>query len=426
MSAATWGTRVLLVLAAVAFSLLLVEGALRVLGLFPPRSPYHSQFVEYDAARGWRNVPGASGHYTTDEFHVALDYNARAYRGPLHAYEKPAGVFRVLVLGDSFVEGFTVPREARVSEILERLMSTDGRRVEVIALGTSGYGTDQQLLWLIDEGLRYAPDVVVHMFYYNDVFHNLQSDYSYGAKPRYIAAGDSLTLTNVPVPAPERPLTGEQRSGSAMRRFAVWLAEHSRVMSLATRATKASPALQRFATRLGLAERPQGDAIAAGDASALPEEFVVFRPQPTPVVDSAWQLTERLVGEMDRRSRDAGARFIAFHIPFRFAVQRERERDPLAHAALDLTIVGRRFQTMCDRLAIECIEPTNDYAVAADTLRDDGIRLYFSYDWHWRAAGHALAARLLADAIAGEPLNPARTPRASSPAPATAAAPRGG
>ena len=105
----------------VLFSLVLLEIALHVVG-YPRTKTSHQRFyVEHDPQRGWRNVPNADGWFSTDEYDVHLQYNARGIRGPEIPYEKPAGTYRVVILGDSFIEGYSVNREDRVAEQLEKL-----------------------------------------------------------------------------------------------------------------------------------------------------------------------------------------------------------------------------------------------------------------------------------------------------------------
>jgi hypothetical protein len=169
-------------------ALLVVEAALAIAD-YPPAYTDHQQlFVEYDSVRGWRNIPDAHRRYVTPEFTVAMDYNAHAYRGPLVDYAKPAGTFRVLLLGDSYLEGYTVPLQDRVAEVAQRLLPN----VQIVSLGTGGYSTDQELLWLRSEGERYAPDLVVVLFCVNDVWYNNRASYPIGAKTLFLSACDLL------------------------------------------------------------------------------------------------------------------------------------------------------------------------------------------------------------------------------------------
>ena len=396
-----WTIRLAIVLVSTTVALLLVELGLWILDIVPTRSPYATQFIEHDSVRGWRNVPGATGYYTTDEFHTPLRYNERGFRGPLPDAGATRGRYRVVMLGDSFVEAFTVLEHERVSEVLERrLASSDtGTGVEVIALGTSGYANDQQLLWLEREAISYEPDLVVLMFYYNDIWGNINDEYSFGPKPRYTVEGDSLCLENVPVPVPD-PRAGSQES--IPRRAAVWLTEHSRIASLGSRVAKSSPGVRSIAIRLGLAEESARIAFD-GPSSEIPSEFLPYGEPGLPAVDSAWMVTEALIARMRTISQGAGANFLVFYIPFRSTVQRGAGATPEDRSLPDIPLgadsVLRRLESVCARHSIDCVDPTGAFVAAARERASAGERLYFNYDWHWTAGGHALAGELLADHI---------------------------
>ena len=74
--------------------------------------------------------------------------------------------------------------------------------MEVINAGTGGYSTDQELLWFTTEGIKYRPDLTVLLVCYNDVLFNAVDRYWRGYKPLFRIDGDTLKLTNVPVPPP--------------------------------------------------------------------------------------------------------------------------------------------------------------------------------------------------------------------------------
>jgi hypothetical protein len=119
-------------------------------------------------------------------------------------YEKPAGVRRVLVLGDSFTFGQDVSDDETYCHQLERLLPG----AEVLNLGVHGYGHDQMLLYLQEEGAKYRPDVVLLGFLYDDMERNLVGFRDY-AKPRFEQRDGRLELRNVPVPPPEQMLRQE-------------------------------------------------------------------------------------------------------------------------------------------------------------------------------------------------------------------------
>lgn len=85
----------------------------------------------------------------------------------LYAIPKPAHTFRILMLGDSFIQGDEVPLEQTVSKILERRLreTYPNLNFEVINAAWRGSNTLQQYLWLKQEGLKFNPDLIILNFY---------------------------------------------------------------------------------------------------------------------------------------------------------------------------------------------------------------------------------------------------------------------
>ena len=107
------------------------------------------------------------------EYHI----NASGLRGPEAAEEKPPGVTRVAVLGDSITFGYWVAEADAFPRQLEALLNGGpGRgRVEVLNFGVPGYNLEQATEMLRARALRFAPDVVVLALCLND----LESAFSY-------------------------------------------------------------------------------------------------------------------------------------------------------------------------------------------------------------------------------------------------------
>lgn len=94
--------------------------------------------------------------------------NTRGYRDLERAIPKPAGVRRVLCLGDSFTWGVGVLFDDAWPQRVERLLSRDGERWEAVSLGEPGLNTVQEASKLEAEGFAYEPDVVVLAYVLND------------------------------------------------------------------------------------------------------------------------------------------------------------------------------------------------------------------------------------------------------------------
>ncbi|MBC8500294.1 MAG: hypothetical protein ISS25_02670 [Nanoarchaeota archaeon] len=97
--------------------------------------------------------------------------NSKGFMDYEHEYEKLDHTKRIILLGDSFMGTIiNSSLENTYPRLLEKMLNEYNLDYEVINLGVSGYGTDQELLMLKKEGLKYNPDIVVLGFYMeNDI-----------------------------------------------------------------------------------------------------------------------------------------------------------------------------------------------------------------------------------------------------------------
>jgi hypothetical protein len=186
-----------LLILAIAFTLLLCEIALRLMGYSPMYvSPERNLFWSYDPLLGWAHQPGQEGIFETAQFRTSVRINQKGLRDPEHSYERLNDASRILVLGDSFAWGYGVEESERFSQFLETSLSA-----EVINAGVSGYSTDQELLWLRNEGINYDIDLVIVIFAGNDIGDNKQElVHAIYYKPYFVQKGDDLILSGSPVP----------------------------------------------------------------------------------------------------------------------------------------------------------------------------------------------------------------------------------
>ena len=82
---------------------------------------------------------------------------------------KPAGVARVLILGDSIVFGEHVKPEETFAKRLESLFQARGRNMEVINAGVDGYSAFNERVYYKERGRLFQPDVVIIAFCMNDI-----------------------------------------------------------------------------------------------------------------------------------------------------------------------------------------------------------------------------------------------------------------
>jgi hypothetical protein len=315
-----------------------------------------SPALRFHPLLGWEKVPRHERRARRYEVDVVFKYNSLGLRGPERDYRKPAGARRVLVLGDSFAEGFFAGESATVPAVLEQRLTAAGcAPCEVINGGTAGYSTDQEYLFYREEGRRYGADVVVLMVYYNDLLSNtIATGVGGGPKPLFALDGEALRLTNTPLVQPA-PMSEAERVARAQAQ-PPW---HGSVALrlLGNRAAEGRPALNRFLARMGLVP-PSSD--------TPPEELTVFGVGER--VPAMWRLTGALLRELQR----------AVESDDRYRLGRRWSPDK----------VVTRLAALCAELGIPLADPR-------EPLRQSevaGHATYYKTDFHWNETGHRVAA----------------------------------
>lgn len=300
--------------------------------------------------RGWANKPGITTVYGEAEFAIDVTHNALGYRGHEISREKPPGVRRVLVLGDSFTYGIGVADDETFSARLERAVPG----LEVLNTGVNGYGTAQELLLLRDEGLALQPDLVLVAFFWNDVGNN------YRPFPRFVLDGERLVWPEPKqvaplVPVPHRP----------------WL-RHSYAYRFVSDRLK----LVNYWLKVTLHLRQETT------------DFVDPAER-----DAAWRLEAALLREIRDLAAGVGARTAIAVIPDQ--VQVDTDVKVLGLDPADYDVLGRVQQIGRD-LGVPVIDLAPE--LRAERARS-GVPLYYQKDRHLKPPAHAVVARALQAAL---------------------------
>ncbi len=147
----------------IAFAMVLVGGGLLVLALL----------LEMVLAAGFldgRDDPEPvyiPARFKAVDFAINRDNHAIARKNPLYCndvprnMEKPEKTLRIAVIGDSFIWGDGAPYDTIWSHKLEKIISSHYSNVEVVSFGQNGWSTQDERDFLLEDGFRYSPDVVV-------------------------------------------------------------------------------------------------------------------------------------------------------------------------------------------------------------------------------------------------------------------------
>jgi len=156
-----WLGKIAVAVVAVLLVFGILEGAVRVYAHVTSRE----RLIVIDDVVGWRLAPNTRRRYDKETQPYFIATNSKGLRDVEHSYDKPAGVYRIVVIGDSFVFGAGgVEPARRFTDILQ----ASTKNTEVINMGVPAYGTDQEYQYLAIEGLRYHPDLVIVCAFYND------------------------------------------------------------------------------------------------------------------------------------------------------------------------------------------------------------------------------------------------------------------
>lgn len=342
----------------------------------------------YDKSRGWKNSPGATGTFVSqsERLKVPIKINSKGLRDDEYDYEKPKDTFRVLVLGDSLVEGPAVSREQLLDLDLERRLANHGA-VQVINAGTAGYGTDQSFLYYLQDGVEYKADLVIYVFSDSDPIDNItihKANRKFG-KPYFEVTEDGkFELRGVPVPTEFEPFSQWQMTvPAAQERYNSFgtgedvtidqpappptrLFDHlrrdlgsSRLFRDGGRWLRNNPQVREYAGKIGLSLDAPTDEVPA------PEE--------------AWVVTEQLLLAMKKLAAEKQTKFLVFE----------------AGNGILPPVGATRLQGICERANISYLEAFDRFAGRAP----EGDSFWLGDRRHWSARGYAEAASVIYDKL---------------------------
>lgn len=166
--------KVVFTLVSVACSLLLLEGTLRLLGYPTGIARSFGHLWNRDPASLTSTpglfVPSARRRISyPPELAYDVTFNALGLRGDEVDRAPPAGVLRVLALGDSVTFGYHVPDAETWPAHLQARLREAGARVEVLNGGCGHFSIPDERAYLEERLLALQPHVVALQFCSNDV-----------------------------------------------------------------------------------------------------------------------------------------------------------------------------------------------------------------------------------------------------------------
>lgn len=346
-------------------------GENRVFGTTPSRTTIKWRD---DNLVGRRLVPNQKGWFVTDskEYYTWIEVNSEGWRDSEHTIVKPEDIYRILVIGDSFVENFQVPLEKTFFKQLEEKMNgqIESGRVEVIAMGLGDSGTAQQYLVLKEYGLRYNPDLVVHMFFTgNDVKNNSPTLMGDPHRPYFKLVEGKLQL---------QPFIPDRTSS---------LKKNSRLVELL---------LDKKGKILARLTQPED----------YPVDYHVYDEEYSPEYQEAWEVTKTLIKQTKELVEEGGAEYILVTVPPNEQVNSDvwleiKETYPvLARAKIDLEKPNKILKEFCEEHEINCLFMLSYFKEFR--ANNPQLTTHYRSDGHWTEEGTNFVAEFLIENLAKE------------------------
>lgn len=102
--------------------------------------------------------------------------NSSGFRDYEYDTDKPNGVFRIVLLGDSMCFGQGLALEDIYPKVLERILNkqipyntNNIKKIEVLNFSVPGYNTIQEYEYLKTKAIHYKPDLIILDFFLNDI-----------------------------------------------------------------------------------------------------------------------------------------------------------------------------------------------------------------------------------------------------------------
>ncbi|HEY6187367.1 MAG TPA: hypothetical protein VIW80_06805 [Pyrinomonadaceae bacterium] len=378
-----WALKQLKVLGVIFAGLLIAELGLRIVGYSVP------SLYATDSERGLSLRPGAEGWWRK-EGEAYIKINSDGLRDYEHEKQKPPGTLRIAVLGDSWAEAFQVPIEKTFWAVMQRKLAEcaclNGRKVEVINFGVSGFGTAQELMTLRRHVWEYSPDIVLLAFNANDVVDNSRALRKDDGVPYYVYRDGQLVLDSSFLHT-----RNYQMRNSAFNIQLKRVRDYSRV-------------LQFIYDLPNVIEANRAARQTANVPAAEPGINPTFYREPTdPDWKDAWALTETLLTIMNDEVSKGGARFLVVTLDTAIEVHpdaRRREEFMKRLGISDLSYPNQRIRALGERAGFEVFNLSPALQAYVDQrkvyLHGFGRTLGGG---HWNEVGHEVAGGLMAQKL---------------------------
>lgn len=300
-----------------------------------------------------------------DDIDITITTNSFGFNDLEHDFANPEKKFRILLLGDSYVEGHQVAADKITARQLERLAKEKGYALEVISMGITGWGQAQHLSTYNVLGKKFSPDLVVSFFCINDFENNghvFEGDQDYSLEQGRLVYHRPQEQLEVPLRKQLIHHTLHQTESYFAVKQLLSLAYYKKFFSEKEKA-KAFFVAGKGGKRTGKPIDPQNAAQ-----------------------DEVHHLLKALLIELNRSITSNNSQFLGTLVS---ADVREEESD-------DFLTTYSWVEWVHKTNGIDVI---NFHRQFRDLYLEKGIKPHFEFDPHWSELGHRMVAERLMDYV---------------------------
>ncbi len=359
-----------------------------------PGYQFPEEFYQLDDRYGWRHTPNNDGEfrgwrYPHAEFRTNVSINTEGFRDT-EDYIVAPHKFRVAVLGDSFIQAVQVEQDESIPEQVEAGLESADIDAMVYNFGVSSIGTIHQYRIFQEEVVRLKPDVVVLSFFPNDLVDN---------SPNYKKERPQLA------PRYEFDRSGQIRifpfDRTSQEELLISHPIHIKQSDRLDAATARVNTLRRFSQSMPYLKSLEFLKLYMIDRLGLRTDydypFDVYRKDYPPELQESVRLMHHLLLKLKAETQAIGADFVVLMLPAREQVLPQYWQEHVAQRRyilnaddFDLQKPTRELKAFLEGQGIHHLD-----LMPVFTSAPDPESLYYKFDHHFNARGHALAAEHL-------------------------------
>lgn len=332
--------------------------------------------------------------FSEGDFNDSFITNNRGMRGPKdYVYEKPEGIQRIAVMGDSFTFGVGVKAEETYSALLqEKLNQSHPNTFEVMNFGVSSYSPLLHYIYLKREVLQYQLDTLILAFDLAD----LQDDYFYEKNAIHDKAGEIIACDPY-------SLYGKPNWWAYLKKHSVLMTILDEKLFQSFRKMKTIGFTQYIQNKIKKV-RNKTEILANPTIDNIEfDRMMITRPdKDMKVLSKHWERSAKYIRMIHELCQKHNIRFLLVAYPYGHQVGDEqwaKGREYWAFKKDKTYDADRTFQLIRD------FADTNNISLLSllDPMRQNKDQvLYYNNDGHWTPAAHRVAANSIADAVKRE------------------------